>query len=393
MLSDTLIQRNQKKALRTINRRERQNNRLERKNNRLEQQQNGETGGGLTSVGNWLGNISTGLTAAGSLFGFNADEDSAYNAEQSLSNTVSQLGPVGSIIGNGMKINAFANQLLGTNVNTYNENQREAAGISKAGQVANNVTAAITDTVLPGLGGLFKKTGDSEYSQTAMNLNSSYADSGDDLSTASTMSNKRYIFGRKKANNFIKNANEENRLITQIGLENTPRIQSAASTAQNYDTQQYNRINGRNLQGQAIGKNGMKLLSKEELARIYASKQKETVPTFGDGGKIGVDTNVIPEGALHAHKNNLEEVNPELDEVTEKGIPVIVTDKNGNYEQVAEIEKEELVFSKSVTEEIERLWKDGSEESMIKAGKLLSKEIIENTTDNTEEMLDGDNKN
>ena len=30
---------------------------------------------------------------------------------------------------------------------------------------------------------------------------------------------------------------------------------------------------------------------------------------------------------------------------------------------------------------------------MIKAGKLLSKEIIENTTDNTEEMLDGDNKN
>ena len=52
MLSDTLIQRNQKKALRTINRRERQNNRLERKNNRLEQQQNGETGGGVASVGN-----------------------------------------------------------------------------------------------------------------------------------------------------------------------------------------------------------------------------------------------------------------------------------------------------------------------------------------------------
>ena len=141
----------------------------------------------------------------------------------------------------------------------------------------------------------------------------------------------------------------------------------------------------------SVGKEGLKLLSKEELSKIYCSGKHGDVQTFGEGGKVGVDSSVIPEGALHAHKNNLEEVNPELNEVTEKGIPVIVTDNKGDYKQVAEIEKEELVLTKSLTDKIEELWKQNTQESMIEAGKLITRELVQNTVDNTEEMLDGDN--
>nr|DAE33126.1 MAG TPA: hypothetical protein [virus sp. ctrcb4]DAR12779.1 MAG TPA: hypothetical protein [Crassvirales sp.] len=51
--------------------------------------------------------------------------------------------------------------------------------------------------------------------------------------------------------------------------------------------------------------------------------------------------NLIPEGALHARKHNLEEVNPELEgQITKKGIPVI-THSEGGVTQTAEIEKNE----------------------------------------------------
>jgi hypothetical protein len=51
---------------------------------------------------------------------------------------------------------------------------------------------------------------------------------------------------------------------------------------------------------------------------------------FKEGGQL----NVIPEGALHAHKHNLEEINDDLKgNITHKGIPVVSIDENGNVEQ------------------------------------------------------------
>ena len=123
------------------------------------------------------------------------------------------------------------------------------------------------------------------------------------------------------------------------------------------------------------------------LDAIYAKR----VTSFKDGGVIGVDSNVIPEGALHKELNHMEEYNEELDKViTDKGIAVVTTDKDGKVEQVAEIEKEEIVFRLELTKKIEELWHNGSQEAMLKAGKLLVKEIMGNTDDNTEEILDGD---
>ena len=97
--------------------------------------------------------------------------------------------------------------------------------------------------------------------------------------------------------------------------------------------------------------------------------------------------NVIPEGALHARKHNME-----LEGITKKGIPVVSEDENGNIEQHAEIEREEIILIKSVTESLEKLQKQYYKEEItqkekdelaLEAGKLLVQQILYNTQDNT----------
>lgn len=99
---------------------------------------------------------------------------------------------------------------------------------------------------------------------------------------------------------------------------------------------------------------------------------------FAEGGKV----NVIPDGALHAHKHHLEDISPEYEQVTSKGIPV-VTEEGGKLKQHAEIERNEIIFRLEVTKKLEELMKDGSDDAAIEAGKLLAHEIINNTVDNT----------
>lgn len=101
---------------------------------------------------------------------------------------------------------------------------------------------------------------------------------------------------------------------------------------------------------------------------------------FGKGGVInsfkkGGQMSVIPEGALHARLHHMETGN----KITKKGIPVI--DKSG--EQQAEIERNEIIFSLEVTNKLEELRKDGSDEAALEAGKLLVDEIFHNTDDRT----------
>ena len=51
--------------------------------------------------------------------------------------------------------------------------------------------------------------------------------------------------------------------------------------------------------------------------------------------------------------------------------------------QQAEIEKEEIIFHKEVTLKLEELYKLGTDEAAIEAGKILTHEILHNTIDNT----------
>lgn len=100
--------------------------------------------------------------------------------------------------------------------------------------------------------------------------------------------------------------------------------------------------------------------------------------SFRKGGSM----NIIPEGALHARKHHMAD----SEKLTQKGIPVV--DNDGN--QQAEIECNEIIFRKEVTDKIEKLRKEFEEASgskkdeiAIQCGKLLTKEIINNTDDRT----------
>ena len=108
-----------------------------------------------------------------------------------------------------------------------------------------------------------------------------------------------------------------------------------------------------------------------------------TIPEFQKGGSI----NVIPDGALHARKHNMD-----LDGITKKGIPVVSEGDDGKIEQQAEIELNEIILRLEVTQKLEELEKKyydeetsqkEKEEAALEAGKLLVYEILENTQDNT----------
>lgn len=103
---------------------------------------------------------------------------------------------------------------------------------------------------------------------------------------------------------------------------------------------------------------------------------------FQNGGSI----NVIPDGALHARKHNMN-----LDGITEKGIPVVSEKANGKIKQQAEIEKEEVIFRLEVTQKLEELEKKyyseeasqkEKDEYALEAGKLITEELLHNTKDN-----------
>lgn len=100
----------------------------------------------------------------------------------------------------------------------------------------------------------------------------------------------------------------------------------------------------------------------------------EQVNKFKAGGSF----NVIPDGALHKNRHNMEGA----EGLTKKGIPV-VTEEDGKKVQQAEIEVNEIIFRLEVTEKLEKLAKEGTDEAALEAGKLITEEILHNTHDNT----------
>ena len=109
------------------------------------------------------------------------------------------------------------------------------------------------------------------------------------------------------------------------------------------------------------------------------------IPRNKSGGIIGAQS-VIPGGALHARKHNLKDLNEDLaKQVTHKGVPVVSFEFGGEVEQHAEIERGEIIFRKEITEQLEALWKDGSDDAAIQAGKLIADEICNNTIDKSGE--------
>lgn len=235
------------------------------------------------------------------------------------------------------------------------------------------------------LGAFAGKTIQSNKSAEIDNLTNAYGSSTADIETAQGMGGKRMLFGKGKANRFINEQNRVNKLLTDIGLEN--KLVKSNTMAENYVSQNQNRYSGATPQLR-LAKSGIKFPKLEEakqLLQSWTNKKESDLQRFKEGGKI---QNVIVEGALHARKHDLESKNPKLEgNITKKGIPVISKSEGGEITQQAEIETGELVLNIDLTNKLEVLYKDGSDEAMIEAGKLLAKELIKNTKDKTKELL------
>ena len=123
----------------------------------------------------------------------------------------------------------------------------------------------------------------------------------------------------------------------------------------------------------------------------YGTAYKSGWPQFFGKFQQGGSINIIPEGALHAHKHNMD-----MEGITPKGIPVVSNKEGGEVEQQAEIEREEIIFRLEVTKKLEKLEEKyydeetsqrEKDECALEAGKLLVEEILYNTQDNTNKLL------
>lgn len=312
--------------------------------------------------------------------GFN-ETQSAINS--GINSAISMIPGVGPLASAALGTFDAIGGALGAKIDTLDATDAARAGLSGANK-ANELLGA-----LPGVGtvlGAFAgKTIQSNKSAEINNLTSAYGSSTSDIEAAQGMGGKKMLFGKRKANRFINEQNRVNKLLTDIGLEN--KLVKSNTMAENYTSQNQNRYSGATPQ-LLLAKSGTKLpeLEKARLLLQSWAKDKTSNPQkFKDGGKV---KNIIVEGALHARKHDLESKNPELEgNITKKGIPVISKSKGGEITQQAEIETGELVLNIDLTNQLESLYKDGSEEAMLEAGKLLAKELIKNTKDKTKELL------
>lgn len=292
--------------------------------------------------------------------------------------------PIAMAIGVGSKLVDAIGAQTGLNLDNIDKEAGKDAGISGAARGFNNLMNYIPGNSMI-WGAFASKTQNADViSDEVKDIQGAYGDSYGDLESAQKLSGKRFLFGRRKANKFINEANETNQKMQDIATTNTLRKQS--DYGNDIMQQNLNRYAGTNYMYNAIGKQGMKLMSIEQAKLILMMRknvEQKELQIFANGGAI----NIIPEGARHSRLNHLDEVHDDFEDVTKKGIPVVTPTEDGDLEQVAEVECGEIIFSKSVTEKLEELMKDGSDEAAIEAGKLLVKEIIKNTDDKTEELL------
>ena len=292
--------------------------------------------------------------------------------------------PIAMAIGVGSKLVDAIGAQTGLNLDNIDKEAGKDAGISGAARGFNNLMNYIPGNSMI-WGAFASKTQNADViSDEVKDIQGAYGDSYSDLESAQKLSGKRFLFGRRKANKFINEANETNQKMQDIATTNTLRKQS--DYGNDIMQQNLNRYAGTNYMYNAVGKQGMKLMSIEQAKLILMMRknvEQKELQIFANGGAI----NIIPEGARHSRLNHLDEVNDDFEDVTKKGIPVVTPTEDGDLEQVAEVECGEIIFSKSVTEKLEELMKDGSDEAAIEAGKLLVKEIIKNTDDKTEELL------
>lgn len=338
----------------------------------------------LAFTGNKMGmseGLQAGLGAADSVLG--GLSTSGLTQEQAstregIRSAISSVGPVGTIIGAASGVVDAIGSATGLNLDNIDADAAKRAGIGGKAATQGFINSLPGASMLVGMFG--GRTAKSYKSAEIDQMTNAYGGSVADINAAQSLSGKRML-GTGKANKFIREQNRVNNLITDISLES--KLRKSNSAGDTYLSQNQNKYAGYTPQ-LLLSKKGMKfpeLDTARSLINSWKVKPTEDPQKFQLGGKM----NLIPEGALHARKHNLEKVNPELEgQITRKGIPVVAQGEGGVIQQ-AEIEKEEVIFRKEFTDELERLYKqyqdDSSEDIAIEAGKLICFELLKNTDD------------
>lgn len=347
-------------------------------------QKNTKSAANVASTGNKTGmpgGLQAGLEAAGSVLG--GLSTSGLTQEQALTregirSAISSVGPIGAIIGAASGVVDAIGSATGLNLDNIDADAAKRAGIGGKAATQGFINSLPGVSMLVGMFG--GRTAKSYKSAEIDQMTNAYGGSVADINAAQALSGKRML-GTGKANKFIREQNRVNNLITDISLES--KLRKSNSAGDTYLSQNQNKYAGYTPQ-LLLSKKGMKfpeLDTARSLINSWKVKPTEDPQKFQLGGKM----NLIPEGALHARKHNLEKVNPELEgQITRKGIPVVAQGEGGVIQQ-AEIEKEEVIFRKEFTDELERLYKqyqdDSSEDIAIEAGKLICFELLKNTDD------------
>ena len=357
------------------------------------------------------------------------------NAYDSISNAAMMFSPVGTILGGAMKAGKFIGDGLSALVGGGTDQ------MTTADKIMDSTFGRISGVGL--FNDAFGKTTQqfSTNKDTVEKVGGDYADSVNTIEDAVSKAGKKYgLFSngaRKRANRLIDTARTQQNIMTNISNEYQDQLANKSYLAYTRYGQDINggiqqqylraakhgailqRINLRKHRkgGQLKDKIDIEVKQEQwqpiinleypEVSKLKEGGQleesKEWTPIISldiqkleEGGKTDKpkqeldkiketnQKNVIPEGALHAHKHHMENA----EDLTKKGIPVV--DNNG--EQQAEIERNEIIFSLEVTKQLEDLHKryqgytntqKEKDELAIEAGKLLVYEILHNTEDRT----------
>lgn len=284
---------------------------------------------------------------------------------------------------------------------------------------ATNTKNLIASFAAPGAGYFLKKT-DKYNVSNELNNSSAYTGlAADNRAISNNFSEKKLLFGKNKAQKILSNAKNLDAKIRDTLDKN----KELMTTSNAFDLQYQNTMQGGYDQANStrIGKSGLKIdeikilkniqnknnikenikkikLSQENLetfkqndfsrsGKMFINILEEIFPeinSFQKGGQI----NIIPGGALHAHKHNLIEVSDIYKNVTKKGIPVVIYEEGNTITQTAEVETSEVILHKELTDKLEELREINTKESQLQAGKLLATELIKNTINYSKEYRD-----
>lgn len=289
---------------------------------------------------------------------------------------VSAIPGVGTIIGGAMKVGGMLSDgLTALGVGTDQ--------MTTADKILDSKFLKLTPIGLVNAIGAKKADTITKDNEAFEQVGSSYGGTQSTVDDALTKSGKKYGLlsggARNRANRQIHNAQMQQSKMSNIADE-----AQMAFTASNNPLLGLQLNGGYQQNTVKAGKSGLKMDRDFAKRVVKLSKGKKVQKIQEEAGfKNGGAVNVIPDGALHAHKHHLENVDEKFEDVTAKGIPVITEEKGGDIKQHAEVEREEIIFNLEVTKQLEKLMQDGSDEAAIEAGKLLVYEILENTVDNT----------